>query len=557
MTLQQPVPVLLIERTIERTDQQRNQQLINYLNTTSHVEVEYCQAASLPDDIDAFKALIIHDPTWLSESDHERLVEYVRKGGGVLGLVCASANRLPDVFGAQIREQGPYIELRIMLAEERHPISARLPAVFFVENDYLPLQPTNGDVQALFNTVWHFETVPLALLRDQGAGRVGCTTLNAYDSRIWRQYMYRMLRHVAGLGDPATLGVGILGYSRHIGQMHGLSIQQVPGLEMRAAADLVPELLEQAQRDFPGVSTYRSSEELGNDPDVDIVFVVTPPNIHSRLTIEMLEAGKHVVVEKPMGISWAETQAMIETANNNDRVLSVHQNRRWDVDFIAIRKAIKDGLIGEPFYLETFVGSYAHPCEHWHSHMPVSGGAMYDWGAHYIDWILNLMPEPTASVIGSLHKRVWHDVTNADQARVQIRFAGGQEAEFIHSDLSALRKPKWYLLGTEGAIVAEWNDVTVYEIDPIVFYREEEIPATEMPPRLTLRRKDGLSENMVTQELPLPERSRNPYHTNLADHLLTGDPLAVTAESSARVVAVMEAATRSAQQGGTVEELHV
>ncbi|HBH27528.1 MAG TPA: hypothetical protein DDX99_01610 [Desulfofustis sp.] len=76
------------------------------------------------------------------------------------------------------------------------------------------------------------------------------------------------------------------------------------------------------------------------------------------------------------------------------------------------------------------------------------------------------MPKPVATVAATRHNRVWHDVTNADQERIQIRFAGGKEAEFIHSDIAAIRKPKWYLLGTDGAIVGEWRDTIVYRSDP-------------------------------------------------------------------------------------------
>jgi predicted dehydrogenase len=173
-----------------------------------------------------------------------------------------------------------------------------------------------------------------------------------------------------------------------------------------------------------------------------------------------------------------------------------------------------------------------------------------------MDWILNLFPGPTASVIGSLHKRVWHDVTNADQVRAQIRFTDGKEAEFLYSDVAALRKPKWYLLGTEGAILSQWIEAQVRELDPVTCLKEEQIPVTEVPPLLMLRRRHR-SGSMMEQQLPLPKPRRFPFHVNLADHLQTGEPLAVTPQSAARVIAVLEAATRSAERGGIPEALHV
>ena len=137
-----------------------------------------------------------------------------------------------------------------------------------------------------------------------------------------------------------------------------------------------------------------------------------------------------------------------------------------------------------------------------------------------------------------------------------MRFSGGQEAEFIHSDVAAVRKPKWYLLGTTGAIVGQWEDVTVFDVDPVHYYRRHEIPATEMVPELSLFHRCP-SGQVVAQELPVPARQAYPFHRNLADHLLTGEPIAAPLEDSVRVVAVLEAASRSAAKGGTQEVLDV
>jgi predicted dehydrogenase len=170
--------------------------------------------------------------------------------------------------------------------------------------------------------------------------------------------------------------------------------------------------------------------------------------------------------------------------------------------------------------------------------------------------VVSLIPDQPQTVIATRHKRVWHDVTNADQERIHIRFAGGQEAEFLHSGIAAVRKPKWYLLGTEGAIVGHWRDVTEYEIDPILYFHQHEIPATEMIPDLTLHRRHP-SGQIVAQKLAMPQRQHYLLYRNLADHLLTGEPIVAPLEQSVLVVAILEAAARSAAKGGTVETLNV
>jgi len=528
--------------------------LWDYLRSTRSIALQIASRSPLPDHLGAYQVIVIDDPARLTADDLQRVAAYVRRGGGCLALAC-STDPLPPLFGAHLGPAGPMSELLLSFADAEHPIARRLPPSYYLRDAFVPFEPVQNDAVSVVDTGWHMRRIPVALVRPHGDGAVGCVSLRAFADRFVQQLLYRMILHLARVAEPESLGVAVIGYGP-IAQLHGAAAQAVAGLELRAICDLDPRRLAQARADFPGLRTYQSTHELARDPEVDIVIVATPPNTHAELAIMLLREGKHVVCEKPLCFTQAEAATMIETAERYGRLLSCHQNRRWDIDYLAIRQALHEGLIGDPFHLELFIGDYSHPCQFWHSHAPISGGTLYDWGAHYLDWVLNLFSGPTASVVSTEHKRVWRDVTNADQARVQVRFQGGQEAEFLYSDIAALRKPKWYLLGTEGAIIGHWNVVTVRETDALYFLREEEIPTTETIPHLALRRRHA-SGRMVEQQLALPERAQHPYHVNLADYLLTGEPLAVSAASSARVVAVLEAAGRSARHGGAMEELQV
>jgi len=485
----------------------------------------------------------------------DRLERFVHDGGGWLGLVHLSDKPLPQLFGAQPGPLGPRAELRVHFHDSQHLLAMRLPETIYVTQRHQSLETESEDTEIILCADWRYQSSPVLVARSVGTGRVACTTLHALDKPVVQQIFYRLLRYLAGhaAGDE-TLSVGILGYSPAVGQPHGLGLEATPGLELRAVCDLDAQRLKEAQEDFPRLTTYVSAEELTEDPRVDLVIIATPPNTHARLALQMMDAGKHVICEKPLALNQKETASMVEMAEERGVHLSCHQNRRWDVDYQAIKQALAERLIGDVFYIETFVGGFEHPCGLWHSHETVSGGTAYDWGAHYLDWVVSLMPDRATAVIGTRHKRVWHDVTNADQERIQLRFAGGQEAEFIHSDIAAVRKPKWYLLGTEGAIIGHWQDVTTYEIDPTHFFQQHDIPATEMVPDLTLYRRHR-SGQIVAQTLPLPLREPFPFHRDLADHLLTGEPIAAPLDQSVQVVAILEAAAQSAAKGGTVEVL--
>src|SRR5262249_46966093 len=153
-----------------------------------------------------------------------------------------------------------------------------------------------------------------------------------------------------------------------------------------------------------------------------------------------------------------EVDRMIDAAAAHHLVLTVYQSRRWDPDYLAMREAIRAGRIGEPFYMESFIGGYSPPFDFWPRPAPVSRAPVYAWGSHYFDWVLQTFEGAVRYVSAAGHKRVWHDVTNADQVRVDLTFDGGAQATFMQSDIAAALKPKWYVLGTRGAVVGDWRE---------------------------------------------------------------------------------------------------
>ena len=509
----------------------------------------------LPQDLEDVHAVITTGRATVSCAV-DPLLQFVRKGGAWLAMVGLFDTLLPEAFGVQPGPVGPHSELRLLFTERSNPIGARLPDAVYIDGCYQPLQVTADGVETVLYVDWQYTHSSVLTSRQYGAGHLACTTLQDFRPGMVRQTLYRLLRHYQELAPApgASLGIGILGYAPSVGRVHGLAAQNIPGLHLTGVCDLNPLRLNQATEDFPGVTTYDNAAEMAEDPLVDLVIVATAPDSHAKLSMQMLKAKKHVLCEKPLALSRSDAEAMAEMAAYHRRHLSCHQNRRFDPDFLAIRTAVADGLIGEPFYVETFVGGFHHPCGYWHSHAPISGGTAYDWGGHYIDWIVNLMTARAVSVICTSHKRVWHDVTNSDQERIIIRFAGGREAEFMHSDIAAIRKPKWYLLGTEGAIIGQWQDVATFDVDPVLYFNRHDIPATEMPPKLHVHRRVREGE-ISTQTLPLPARRDYAFHRNLADHLLTGEPIEAPLEQSVSVVKILEAATRSADRGGT--EVHI
>ena len=526
---------------------------ISYLRSIPHIRLS--EIPQLPHDLSSYD-IVITSNTRQSDAAIDRLTRFVQAGGGWQMFVNLSERSLPQILGVQQDPVGPAAELRVLFENAGHPLAVRLPDAVYLKGRYHSLRKTADDTETILYADWQYSHRSVLTHRRVGEGNVACTSLQAYSDPALQRILYRLLYQLAGrrMGEN-PLGVGILGYAPSVGRTHGLGAEKTPGLALRAVCDLNPDQRDRARSDFPGVQAYESAELLADAADVDLVIVATPPDSHARLGLQMMRAGKHVVCEKPLALNCRETDALKEMAAQQGVHLSCHQNRRWDPDYLAIKQSLADGLIGDLFYMESFVGGFQHPCGYWHSHAPVSGGTSYDSGAHYLDWMVSLIPDQVVAVVGSRHKRVWQDVTNADQERIQVRFSGGKEAEFMHSDIAAARKPKWFLLGTEGAIVGNWRDVTSHEFDPDHYYQRHDIPATEMVPDLTLFRRHH-SGNIVRLNPAIPDRNHYRFHSNLADHLLWGEPIVAPLSDSVKVVTILEAAARSMANGGTVEVVH-
>ncbi len=480
----------------------------------------------------------------LDEAAHARLAAYLKGGGGLLAL-----HQTLEAWGWAAGDEAPETELTVR-PRPGGPISDRLDAEFPLR-DRFPLFEPPPEAEVLLSVPWHYGERVLAYSRAAGGGRVvhlgAGHSAAVYADPRFGQVVHRCLRHAAGLQPAPPIGVGLYGYGA-IGREHASAVGEVTGFELRGICDRVPERRSAAAAAHQ-VRAHSEAAEMLADPAIDLVVVGVPPAAHAGAVLEAVAAGKHVVCEKPFALRVAEVDRMLEAASQAGRFLTVYQSRRWDPDFVRLRGALVEGAIGELFYMESFIGGFGHPCSYWHSHEPISGGTIYDWGSHYFDWVLQLFSDPVVAVSATAHKRVWHDVTNSDQVRVDLTFEGGAQATFLQSDIAAAGKPKWYLLGTAGALTGDWRYETVKARSWTGDLVEDRLAPSESPAELTVHRPDGHG-GADRDRLVLAPRVPNGFYRNLADHLLLGEPAAVTALEARRNVAVMEAAARSIAAGG-------
>ena len=337
--------------------------------------------------------------------------------------------------------------------------------------------------------------------------------------------------------------VAVVGYGYAGRYFHTYLVGLASQLELYGVVTSRPEARAQIQSQL-GVKVFARYEEVLADPAVDLVVLATPNDVHAAQAIQALEAGKHVVTDKPIGLSTAEADAMIGASRKSGKLLSVFQNRRWDGDFLTVRQVMAEGLLGEVFSMELCWAQYGVP-RGWRSQHQHGGGKFMDLGSHLLDQALQLVPGPVERVYARFFERGWQTDVE-DHALCLLSFANGVEVQISTSSLARRPRPRWYVMGTKGTLVKEGLDpqeraMVAGQIDAA---REE--PAQY--PRLWVETA-GRSSEIVLE--PLPGRWRS-FYENIAEVLQDRSKLAVTPESVRRVMALIEAARTSAASGQAV-----
>ncbi|HEX8645243.1 MAG TPA: Gfo/Idh/MocA family oxidoreductase [Allosphingosinicella sp.] len=206
-----------------------------------------------------------------------------------------------------------------------------------------------------------------------------------------------------------------------------------------------------AELDLAGVAGYGDAAGLIADPAIDLIVVATPNLTHFPLARAALEAGKHVVVEKPFAISVAEADALIALANQRGKVLCVFHNRRWDGDFLTVRALVESGRLGEIMLFEAHWDRFRRAIqEGWREVAAEGAGLLADLGPHMIDQMLLLFGSPDAIEADITAQR--GDAAVDDYWSLTFHY-GCRRAVLSASTLAAAPRPRFALHGTGASFV--------------------------------------------------------------------------------------------------------
>jgi len=333
----------------------------------------------------------------------------------------------------------------------------------------------------------------------------------------------------------APLNVALLGYGFASKTFHAPLLTHVPGLRL---THIVSSDSAKVRKDYD-VTVLAKPEDAFALPEIDLIVLATPNITHFDLAHKALSAGKHVVVDKPFTNTVAEAAELITLARSRQRVLSIFQSRRWDADYLTLRKLLADGALGEVAHFESHYDRYRpEPRQRWRELPGPGSGIWFDLGSHLVDQALQLFGLPEA-IYADLEKQ--RPLGQAvDYFHVILRY--GRRRVILHgASLVVAETPRFTVHGALGSF-------TKFGMDPQEeAFKRGDIPGSsgwgEDPHMGTLITKKG--DGFEKRQIPNIPGSYLAFYEGIRDAIALGAPNPVAPEDGLAVINVIETGIKS------------
>jgi predicted dehydrogenase len=296
---------------------------------------------------------------------------------------------------------------------------------------------------------------------------------------------------------------------------------------------------------FPDARVLETPAALYACEDIDLVVIATPNETHFPLARQALEAGKHVVVDKPFVLNAAQAEELIALAKDKSLQLSAFHNRRWDGDFMTVSQLLESGALGRVVHFESHFDRYRpQVVARWRESGAAGGGLWYDLGPHLLDQALQLFGKPSSIWLDMARQR---DSALTDDWFHAVLSYGNMRAILHASALTAVPAPRFTVHGTQGSYIKHGLDMQETALRAGAPLEGEWADDTSEG-LLTVQTEQGLAG----RRHPTLPGAYTRYYALMRDAILDGAPVPVTAESAQEVLALIEAGIASAAQGRVV-----
>jgi scyllo-inositol 2-dehydrogenase (NADP+) len=342
------------------------------------------------------------------------------------------------------------------------------------------------------------------------------------------------------------LDVGLIGFGLAGRYFHSPVIRAVPGLRLSA---ILQRSGDTAAQLYPDVRIVRTLDELLAIDSIQLIVIATPNQSHYPLAKQCLEAGRHLVVDKPFTTTVAEATQLFELARKLGRVLTVYHDRRFDADFQALRKVVAAGGLGRIVRFEDTYDRFRPSPKPgaWREQPGPGSGILFDLAPHLIDQAFMLLGLPLAVTADVRTER--RSVLTDDAFDVLLHYPQGTRAFLRATMMSATPRPRMVVLAEKGSYLKR-------EFDPLEpTLRSGQIPTGES---WLLEKEENwgvltLIENgqSLTRRLPSTGDWRD-FYANVRDAIQSNAPLLVTHQQILDVMVALELALESSSTGSTV-----
>ncbi|KAI8319506.1 oxidoreductase domain-containing protein [Martensiomyces pterosporus] len=310
-----------------------------------------------------------------------------------------------------------------------------------------------------------------------------------------------------------------------------------------------------SQDKYPRVRVVKSIDELISIPEIELVVVTTPNDTHVPYAKKILQAGKNCVVEKPFAVTEAEVRELAKTAQETGRVLSVFQNRRWDGDFLTVKKLLSEGALGDVVEIESRFDRFRSFKKEnaWREVAEFPGsGVLYDLGAHLFDQIVDLygVPEKVTGIVRN--ERLIAGAPD-DTFLVVLDYPSKNFKAVCRAGMLVRNKPaRFTVLGTRGTF-------TKYDLDVQEGQLKEGITpldssyGKDKPESFGTLDSEALPGIHIRGAVTTADGTYSAYYDNVAAAIRGESGLAVTPEQAANVIRIIELAKQSSAEGRTLD----
>lgn len=335
-------------------------------------------------------------------------------------------------------------------------------------------------------------------------------------------------------------GLCVIGYGG-MGSWHSAHALKSDVVELVGIYDIKEERCLAAEKN--GIKAFRTLDEVLSNKNVELVTVATPNNFHKELVIKCLEAGKNVISEKPVTMKTDDLRDMIEASKKAGKLFTVHQNRRWDVDYLAIKKLHDSGVIGDFIDVESRIhGSRGIPSD-WRGIKENGGGMLYDWGIHLIDQIMCMFEfAPVKSVYCDFDHITNNEVD--DGFRLTLRFKNGARAYVEVGTYNFISMPRFYVRGKKGsAKIEDWRENC--RVTECFAWHESDVVPVQTAAGLTKTMAPRDEITTKSYELPRPDSDVHDFYRNVCAAIHGKEGQLVTHEQMLTVLTIIEKAFES------------